>query len=451
MPTGVKIAIIGAGSAQFSAGIVRDLCVAPGLHGSHVAFMDVDEKRLDMVNRLAERLSDELHAGLTFSKTTDRAQVLQGADFVINTAQVGGHDWSEAQRSMGERHDYYRGAHLHMFGQMIFFLEVARDIERICPNAWLIQSANPVFEGCTLMTRETKTQVLGLCHGHYGYRDIARVLGLDLAHVTAQMSGFNHWIWMTDFRYRGEDAYPLIDEWIRTKAEAYWAQDDRAFHDNQMSRAAIHQYQLFGLMPIGDTPRMVDCPRLVGGWYHVDLATKQRWFGRLGGFDSEIGWQQYLDRMAENVQKVEQAATDMDHPVSAVFPPKQSDEQIVPIINSLVHDVEALYQVNIPNDGQIVKGFPEDLVIECQGVVSGAGIRGVSAPHLPAKLMAGAMIPRWHHAELVVNAVRTHDRDMLLLYLLEDPRTRRLEQAEALLAEWLADPRCKSVAEWFSQ
>jgi len=83
--------------------------------------------------------------------------------------------------------------------------------------------------------------------------------------------------------------------------------------------------------------------------------------------------------------------------------------------------------------------------------VSGAGIRGVSAPHLPAKLMAGAMIPRWHHAELVVNAVRTHDRDMLLLYLLEDPRTRRLEQAEALLAEWLADPRCKSVAEWFSQ
>ncbi len=62
------------------------------------------------------------------------------------------------------------------------------------------------------MTRETKTQVLGLCHGHYGYRDIARALGLDLAHVTAQMSGFNHWIWMTDFRYRGEDAYPLIDE-----------------------------------------------------------------------------------------------------------------------------------------------------------------------------------------------------------------------------------------------
>ena len=222
--------------------------------------MDVDENGL-IWSTGWRNVSRRTDAGLTFSTTTARAQALQGADFVINTAQVGGHDWSEALRSMGERHGYYRGAHLHMFGQMIFFLEVARDIERICPNAWLIQSANPVFEGCTLMTRETKTQVLGLCHGHYGYRDIARVLGLDLAHVTAQMSGFNHWIWMTDFRYRGEDAYPLIDEWIRTKAEAYWAQDDRTFHDNQMSRAAIHQYQLFGLMPIGDTPRMVDRPR----------------------------------------------------------------------------------------------------------------------------------------------------------------------------------------------
>lgn len=92
MVTDVKIAIIGAGSAQFSAGIVRDLCVNPGLHGSHVAFMDVDPHRLDMVARLAERLVSELDAGLTFSKTTARLEALQGADFVINTAQVGGHD-----------------------------------------------------------------------------------------------------------------------------------------------------------------------------------------------------------------------------------------------------------------------------------------------------------------------------------------------------------------------
>jgi len=440
MSTGVKIAIIGAGSAQFSASIVRDLCVCPGLHGSHVTFMDVDQQRLDRVTRLAERLSGELNADLTFNKTTNRDQALKGADFVLNTAQVGGHDWTEAQRSMAEKHGYYRGTRLHDFGQAAFFLEVARDMERICPNAWLIQSANPVFEGCTLMTRETKVKVLGLCHGHYGYRDIARVLGLELEHVSAQMPGFNHWIWLTDFLYEGKDAYPLIDEWIESRAEAYWAKDDFHYADNQMSRAAIHQYKLFGLMPIGDTPRMV------GWWYHTDLETKQHWYGHLGGFDSEIGWQQYLDDMSENVRWVERVAMDESEPVSATIKPERSDEQIVPIINALVNDVEGLYQVNIPNRGQIIKGFPEDLVIECRAVVSGAGIRGITQPPLPPKLMAGAMIPRWHHAELLVEALRSHDRDMALLCLLADQRTQSLEHAESLLNEWLTDPRNKDVA-----
>lgn len=443
MATDVKIAIIGAGSASFSAGLVRDICVNTGLHGSHVTFMDIDERRLDMIAHLAERLSGELNAGLSFSKTTDRAQALQGADFVINTAQVGGHDWVEAQRSLGEKHGYYRGAGLHAFGQMAFFLDVARDVEHACPNAWLIQCANPVFEGCTLMTRETNTKVLGLCHGHYGYLRVVQVLGLNAEHVTAQMPGFNHWIWLTDFRYKGEDAYPLLDEWIETKAEHYWAKDDRTYSENQMSRAAIHHYKLFGLLPIGDTPRQV------GWWYHTGLETKQRWFGRLGGFDSEIGWGQYLENQSRRVREIARAARDQSRPVSETFKPVQSREQIVPIINALVNDVEGLFQVNIPNQGQIIQGFPEDLVVECQGVVNGGGIRGVTVARLPRKLMVGAMIPRWSKAERMVEAMYSHDRDMLLLYLLEDPRTQSLEQAQSLLDEWLAEPRNQDLARLF--
>lgn len=440
MSTHIKIAIIGAGSASFSGTIVRDLCVTSGLRGSHVAFMDVDQGRLDPVQRVAERLSDELDAGLSFSNTTNRQEALQSADFVINTAQIGGHDWTETQRSLGEIHGYYRGSGLHGFGQAAFFLDVARDVERICPNAWLLQIANPVFEGCTLLHRETNVKVVGLCHGHYGYRNIARVLGLELEHVSAQMPGFNHLIWLTDFRYKSNDAYPLIDQWIETEAEDYWAKDDGPSYDDKMSRAAIHQYKLFGLMPVGDTRRHI------GWWYNTDLKTKQRWFGDVGGMESEVGWERYLQVVAEGARKLEQAVLDEGKPITATFEPLQSDEQAVPVIDSLVNDTERLFQVNIPNRGQIIWGFPEDLVIECQGVVSEAGIRGVGAAPFPPKLMAGAMIPRWHRAELMVNALRTGDRDMLLLYLLEDHRTRSLEQADVLLNEWLADPRNERMA-----
>ena len=401
--------------------------------------MDVDQNRLDLVQRMAGRLSDELGAGLSLSKTTDRRKALQGADFVINTAQVGGHDWTEAQRSLEEKHGYYRGDKLHNFGQAAFFLEVARDVEHISPNAWLIQIANPVFEGCTLMHRATNVKVVGLCHGHYGYRNIAKVLGLELEHVTAQMPGFNHLIWLTDFRYHGEDAYPLLDQWIETKAETYWAKDDSESYDDKMSRAAIHQYKLFGLMPVGDTRRHI------GWWYNTDLETKQRWYGAVGGMESEIGWGRYLESVAKGARQLKQAALDDSRPITETFEPKQSDEQAVPIIDSLVNDTERLFQVNIPNRGQIIQGFPKDLVIECQGVVSGSGIRGVSNPPFPLRVMAGAMIPRWQEAEQMIEALRTGDRNLVLLYLLEDHRTRSLEQAETLLEAWLADPRNEPV------
>lgn len=442
----IQMAIIGAGSAQFSGGLIRDLCVTPGLHGSTVMLMDIHADRLDFIGKMARKLSDELGAQLEIRTTLSREEALTGADFVINTAQDQCHEWAEAQRTLAEKHGYYRGAHLHALGQMAFMLDVARDMERICPDAWLIQSSNPVFEGCTLMTRETKIKVIGLCHGHYGYRDIARVLGLDPKDVTAKATGFNHWIWLTDFRYKGEDAYPLIDRWIEEQSEEYW-KADRRYADQQMSRAAIHQYHLYGLMPIGDTPRMCDYPRVMGWWYNGSLELKKKYFSQQGGFDSEIGWQQYLDDLNDNLAKVREAAERPDRKVSEFFPPVRSDEQIVPIINALVHDERGIYQVNVPNTFGQLPGFPADIVVECEAEVSGAGVRPIGANRLPSRVMAGAMYPRYAEAEMMVEAVRTGKYEAFKLALLTDHRSQSEEQVDALLKEWINDPRNRYIRE----
>ena len=86
---------------------------------------------------------------------------------------------------------------------------------------------------------------------------MARTLGLDPDEVTWQAPGLNHNIWMTDFIYENEDMYPKLDRWIAEESEAYWerlAREGKAI-PTQMSRASIHQYKMYGLMPIGDTPR----------------------------------------------------------------------------------------------------------------------------------------------------------------------------------------------------
>ena len=157
-------------------------------------------------------------------------------------------------------------------------LDVAQDMEKICPDAWLIQSGNPVFDGCTLMTRETGVKVCGLCHGHYGYREIAESLGIDPERVTWQAPGLNHNIWLTHFVYEGKDAYPLHRRVDRDQGRGVLADAlAERTHDAQMSRAAVHQYHMYGLMPIGDTPRRG------GWWYHTDIATKKRWYGEPWG------------------------------------------------------------------------------------------------------------------------------------------------------------------------
>ena len=58
----VRIGVIGAGSATFTLGLVKDLCLTENLKGSNVHFMDIDEERLDAVTRMARRYTDEVGA-----------------------------------------------------------------------------------------------------------------------------------------------------------------------------------------------------------------------------------------------------------------------------------------------------------------------------------------------------------------------------------------------------
>ena len=315
-----RIAVIGAGSAVFSLNVVRDLCMTDSLSGSTVVLMDLNAERLGIVFDLAKRYAAELQRPLSFEKTLDRTTALNGANFVINTALAGGHVREESERSLAEARGYYRGIHPgpEVFHQYDLSLAIARDIERICPDAWLIQSSNPVYDICTLLTRQTKVKVIGLCHGPFGgIQEIARVLNLDPHRISFDAPGVNHCVWMTRFEYDGRDAFPILDQWIENESEEYWKTWHPRYSDNQMSPGAIHLYKFFGLLPLGDTARAL-WPE--AWWYHKDLATKMHWWGPLGGFNSEIGWQNYLDELTNTIEAIQVAAADTTKLVSDIFP-----------------------------------------------------------------------------------------------------------------------------------
>jgi len=432
--TNIKLSIIGAGSAVFSMDIVRDICLVEGLKGSTVCFMDIDKERLDAVYSLSRRHAEETRADLKFEKTFERKAALQDADFVINTA-ARGHGDEEKEREVGEKNGYYRGVQIgNYFHQLSLMLSVAKDVEDICPDAWLIQASNPVFDGCTLITRETKIKVIGICHGHYGAYQIARVIGISPHDITFQAPGVNHCIWMTHFLYHGEDAYRLLDEWIETKAEDYWRTWDGSPTDVQMSPASVSLYKMFGLFPVGDTPRFAGA-----WWHHVDLETKRRWFNRYGGFDSEIGWAHYLDGLRKRLDKMLQLYEDPSALVSKEFPPVMTKEQHIPIIDALVNGNEGRFQVNIPNRGAL-EGFADNVVVEVPGVVSYRGVQAIHVGVLPKRLTLHILRTHVLPMELGIEAFMSEDRNVLLNMILSDPRSRSYEQAQEVIEAILALP-----------
>ncbi len=444
----VRIAIIGAGSGVFSLGLVKDLCLNSNLRDSEVCFMDLNRERLDIVHNLARRYADELGSSLRFEQTQDRERALKDADFVINTASARTHQAQRRERELTAEHGYYYGGvNLHTpFENFDLMLSVAHDVERICPNAWMIQSGNPVFDGCTLMHRETMAKIIGLCHGHYGYLYICDVLGLDPKRVTWEAPGLNHCIWLTTFLYDGSDAYPLIDRWIVEHGEEFWRTNvAKTTHEKQLSRGTIHQYRLYGLMPIGDTPRTQATTS--NWWYHTDLATKKRWFGEpFGGPDTEIARPFYVASLEKKIREMGEAAADPSRRVTEVFGTERTREQHVGIIDALANNVEGRFQINWPNRG-VIDGLPDDVVAEFHALIDAAGVHPIKPKRLPRKVMLEQVLPFWLDMERTLEAYRGGDRSMLLWNILQSHQTRSYEQAVEVLQALLNDPDHAAMAE----
>ncbi|MEM7130288.1 MAG: alpha-glucosidase/alpha-galactosidase [Chloroflexota bacterium] len=450
MPTPVKIAVIGAGSATFSLGLVKDLCLTPNLNGSMIHMMDIDGERLEMISQLAQRYSGELGSKLEIERTTERAVALQDADFVINTAAARSHYHQVDMRKLIAKHGYYYSANASVPGSYYNFqlmMDVVRDMEAICPDAWLIQSGNPVFSGCTLMTRNSDIKIVGLCHGHYGVYEIANVLGFEinsLKDLTWQAPGLNHNVWLTHFIYNGQDAYPILNDWIENQAEEYWLTHiPIRTHDIQMSKGAIHQYKMFGLMPIGDTVRRG------GWWYHTDLATKKLWFGdRFGGPDTEIARPFYVKGLEEKLAKVNALIQDTSASVVETFGDQKTKEQQVPIIDALTNNVEGEFEVNVPNNGAL-PGIPDDVVVEVPAIINKKGILPMHVEPLPAKIMYEAILPEWLDMERELLAFETGDRTQLVWNALNSPKTRTYEQAIGLMEDIMQMPGHEEVNDFF--
>jgi alpha-galactosidase len=436
---GVKISIIGAGSGAFSLNLMRDLCLTPTLADSTISLMDLNEERLNGVYTLCRRYADEVGIALNLQTTMDRRESLQAADFVINVALAAGHPQLRAGWEVAQAHGYRFGGSLRImhdeafwinFYQLRLFESVIEDVLTLCPNAWYLQVANPVFAAITYLGRKyPQANIVGLCHGYAGVFHLADLLKLDRAHITYEVPGVNHFVWLTRLYHEGQDAFPLLDRWIAQHAEGY---REICAPGDELPKA-IDLYRRFGAFPIGDTASAGGGSW--GWWYHTDADTQQYWRQ-----DPALFWSRYFARGERDVAEIRQAGADMSVRVSDRFPPEASVEQIIPMVEALARDIPRVLISNIPNHGEFVPGVPCDIAVEAPALVSKRGIQGIrttSLPSLPrAYLLHDYVVP----VNLELEAYEAGDRNRLLELIMLDPWTRSQRQARALLEDILSLP-----------
>jgi alpha-galactosidase len=445
----VKISIIGAGSAVFSLRLIIDLCLTPNLEGSVISFMDIDQERLDAIHRLCQRYADEVGNKLILEKTTNRRVSLKGADFVINTALAAEHKRLRAGWEVARRHGYRMGGSLHVmhdeafwinFSQFRLFDSVIRDVLDVCPDAWCLQVDNPVLAGITYVGRKyPAAKVVGLCHGFSAVYKISDLLGLDREHLTYQILGVNHFVWLTHLYHKGENVLQLLDRWIETEAPRYW---ESCKPSDYMGPVAVDLYKRFGVFPIGDT-----CNPGGGSWpywYHTNGAVEKCWHE-----DPAQWYADYFAWLASNVSRIKQVGEDPSIPVTTAFPPKFSGEIMVPMIEAIACDIPRVLIGNIPNAGDFVPGVPRNFAVEVPTLVSKRGIQGIKTDGLPLALTAYILRDRVAPIEVELEAYETGSKELLLQLILMDPYTQSEEQARRLLDDILALPFHEEMREHY--
>lgn len=221
----VKITFIGAGSTVFAKNVLGDVLLTPSLHEAQIALYDINEERLKESELMLRTINQNCNQNrATIRSYTDRKEALRDATFVVNAIQVGGYEPSTVidfeipkkyglQQTIGDTMGI--GGIFRALRTIPVMLEFAREMEEVCPDAWLLNYTNPMAMLTMAVLKATKIKTVGLCHSvQVCVPDLFKGLGIqddyDLNDFQWKIAGINHMAWLLEINYQGEDFYPVI-------------------------------------------------------------------------------------------------------------------------------------------------------------------------------------------------------------------------------------------------
>ena len=409
-----KITIIGAGSFVFSRQLIWDILSFPQLSDSRISLMDIDEERLNLIAQFAQKMVEDKGWGAKIESTLDRREALKGADYVIITIEVGGLDAYLNDIKIPDKYGINQnvgdtigpGGVFRALRTVPVFLDICKDMEKLCPDAYLLNYTNPMAINCWAMNKVSKIKKVGLCHSVQGTaKQLASYMQIPHKELSWWVAGINHMAWFLELKWKGEDAYPILRKVAKDKN--LWdrvTEDYKKFGMKDIVRFKIMEH--FGYF-VTESP------------YHMSeyvpyFRKNKKQIEELG-----ISYRWWLDyKKAPDVHTKE-----IRNQIAGrkKIKMEKSDEYASYIIHSLETGKPCRINGNVENKG-FITNLPEGCCVEVPCFVDRGDIHPCYVGDLPSPC-AALNRTNINIQELAVQAALTKDKDALFQAVALDPLT----------------------------
>ena len=425
----VKICFIGAGSTIFAKNVLGDAMLTPSLQDAEIALYDIDENRLkesELMLQTINKNSNQNRAKI--QSFSDRKEALKDANFVINAIQVGGYKPSTVidfeipkkyglQQTIGDTTGI--GGIFRGLRTLPVMFDIAKDMEEVCPDAWLLNYTNPMAILTMGMLKATKIKTVGLCHSvqvcvpelfeHLGIKD-----QYNLDEFQWKIAGINHMAWLLEINRNGKDFYPEIRRLASEIANPH--KDSVRFElmkhfGYYITESSEHNAEYHPYFIKKNYPELIDQLQIP-----IDEYLRRC-------VDQIAGWETQRDEIVNDGS--------LEH--------TRSREYASYIMDAITTGTPTMIAGNVLNKG-LITNLPEDCCVEVPCLVDKNGVQPTYVGKLPTQL-AALNRTNINVQELTVEAAMTLEKDKIYQAALMDPHASSelsISEIKAMVDELIA-------------
>jgi 6-phospho-beta-glucosidase len=430
MKTPVKIAFLGGGALRLLSTVSEILRRQNFFPEPHLVFMDQDLPRAQTMAALAQKMPEAEENMPRTEATHDLGAALDGADFVYCVIRVGGVVAMERDERIGAAHGFHGHDDFGPSGCMLtartlpVVLDIAREIEMRCPDAWFLIFTNPITNMVDGVERYTSVKSIGICPGVYNFAfDVDAVLetGIPPPGLEYRGGGINHLSWICpDASLNGENVMERIfREW------------DEIPGRKNASRCAWHL-----TAPLVELDRVM--PMNNGHQVHFFFHDQQARIMATDYATTPID-----DLRSSKQDRAAAAAAELarqpsienfwDQEALAGCGPDLRLDLGVQTMDSIHGDLGIELHINVPNHGHI-EDLPEGAVVEASARVYRDRIEPLGLDPIPEH-HKGLCQSLAHHQRMLVDASVSGDKEQIFRAIMSEPTIRSLDRARPMFEE----------------